>query len=205
MLALAVVSVLTLLPATPAPNAPAPPSLAGEWVLNKDLSDDRSAAPDGERSPVGETGRHGGGGGHGRGGGRGGFGGGGFGGGGRGGPAMDPEQAQRMREALREELQAPERLTITESGTTIVMTSGDGRTTRLSIDGKKIKDETTKIERRTRWDGDKLTSEVNGLGRGKITETYRVDPEQKQLHVTIAIENQQRPVTINRLYDLQAR
>ena len=45
-----------------------------------------------------------------------------------------------------------------------MLTGADGRTTRLSPDGKKIKDENTKIERKTKWDGGKLVSEINGLG-----------------------------------------
>jgi hypothetical protein len=150
-------------------------SLTGAWTLNKDLSDKPPSA--GDNGEGREAHRDGGsGGGH-----RGGFGGGGFGGGGGGaGRATDgrsPEDVQRMRNALRDELQAPEHLTITETGATVIMTAGDGRTTRLSTDGKKIKDESTNVERRTKRDGGKLVSEVTGLGKGKITETYSVDDE----------------------------
>ena len=114
--------------------------------------------------------------------------GGGFGaaGGGGGADGRKPEDVQRMRNALRDEMQAPEHLIITQSDATVIMTAGDGRTTRLSTDGRKIKDESTKVERKTKWDGGKLVSEINGLGRGKITETYSVDAERKQLHVTPA-------------------
>jgi hypothetical protein len=109
-----------------------------------------------------------------------------------------------MRNALRDEMQAPEHLIITQSDTTVIMTAGDGRTTRLSSDGKKIKDESTKIERKTVWDGGKLVSEINGLGRNKITETYSVDSEHKQLHVTLAIDNQGK-TTVKRVYDADPR
>ena len=97
------------------------------------------------------------------------------GGSGRGGSAMSPEDAQRMRDAMRDVLNAPDRLTIVDTGTMILMTASDGRVTRLSPDGKKIKDDNTKIERKTRWDDGKLVSEIKGLGRGTITETYSVD------------------------------
>ena len=123
--------------------------------------------------------------------------GGGFGGGGARG---NQEDAQRMRNALRDEMQAPEHLIITQSDATVIMTAGDGRTTRLSTDGRKIKDESTKVERKTKWDGGKLVSEINGLGQGKITETYTVD-EKKQLHVSLEIDGSQRKTTVNRVYD----
>ena len=131
---------------------------------------------------------------------------GGFGGGGR--PRhrrAEPADVQRQRNALRDELQPPEHLTITETGATVIMTAGDGRTTRLSVDGKKIKDESTNVERRTKRDGGKLVSEITGLGNGKITETYSVDDEHKQLHVTLEIEGSQRKATTNRVYDADPR
>ena len=181
----------------------AAPSLAGGWTLNKDLSDQPQGRSDGEGRDSGQNGRRGGGFGGGRRRGGGGFGGGGFGNGG-GAEGRTPEDAQRMRNALRDEMQAPEHLIITQSDATVIMTAGDGRTTRLSTDGKKIKDESTKIERKTVWDGGKLVSEINGLGRNKITETYSVDAEHKQLHVTLAIDNQGK-TTVKRVYDADPR
>ena len=106
-----------------------------------------------------------------------------------------------MRTALRDEMQAPGHLTITQSGTTVIITAGDGRTTRLSTDGRKIKDESTGIERKTAWDAGKLVSEIKGLGQGKITETYSVDAERQQLHVMLQVDAPQRKATINRVYD----
>jgi len=110
-------------------DAVPPPSLVGAWTLNKDLSDkppDRAGGEGREGGQRGAGGR-GGGGGHRRGGG---FGGGGFGGGGAG-QAKTPEDMVRMRNALRDELQAPEHLTITQTDTTVIMTAGDGRTMQL--------------------------------------------------------------------------
>jgi len=70
-----------------------------------------------------------------------------------------------------------------------------------------VKDENTKVERKTKWDAGKLVSEVNGLGRGKITETYAVDPEHKELIVTLTMENQQsgHPATQKRVYIADAK
>ena len=178
-------------------------SIVGAWTLNKDLSDhppDREAGRQG-----GQGGRHGGG--YGRGGG-GGYGRGGFGrggGGNGGGTATSPEDMARMRDALRDIMNPPDRLTITQAEHMVIMTTGDGRTTRLSADGKTVKDESTKIERKTKWDGGKLVSEISHVGPGKITETYSADPEHHQLHVAIQVESSRQPMTMNRVYDADAR
>ena len=82
-----------------------------------------------------------------------------------------------------------------------LLTGADGRTTRLSPDGKKIKDENTKVERKTKWDGGKLVSEINGLGSGKMTQTFAVDPEGKQLRITVVMEGRGQPRTITQVYD----
>jgi hypothetical protein len=188
---------------TPAAPASIAPSLTGAWTLNKDLSD---KPPSGGEGREGREGQHrGGGSGGGHRGGGGGFGGGGFGGAGRATDGRNPEDVQRQRNALRDEMQPPDHLTITETGPTVIMTAGDGRTTRLSVDGKKIKDESTNVERRTKRDGGKLVSEITGLGNGKITETYSVDDEHKQLHVTLEIEGQRGKATTNRIYDADPR
>jgi hypothetical protein len=180
---------------------PPPPSLVGAWTLNKDLSDQPQGQSGGGDRQGGQTGQRGGGGGGRR---RGGFGGGfGGGGGGTGGgnPEGNPEDVQRKRNALRDEMQAPDHLTLTQSETTVIITAGDGRTTRLSPDGRKIKDESTGVERRTKWDAGKLVSEISGLGSGKITETYRIDAEHRQLRVTLEIDGPQRKATLTRVYD----
>ena len=191
-------------------QAPAPASIAGGWTRNPDLSD----APS-ERGQQGDengqgSGRNRGGGGGRRGGG-GGFGGGGFGRGGmgRGGsgtPPMNPDEMARMREAMRDITNPSDHLVITQTESMIVMTAADGRTTRMSPDGKKIKDENTKIERKTKWDGGKLVSEISGLGQGKITQSFAIDPEHKQLRVTVLMEGGRgQPRTITQVYDADSK
>ena len=193
-------------PYAQAPATAAQPSLVGAWTLNKDLSDKPQGRSGGEGGDDGQSARRAGGGGGGRRrGGGGGFGGGGFGGGGGAAAGGNQEDAQRRRNALRDEREAPDHLIITQSATTVILTSGDGRTTRLSTDGKKIKDESTKVERKTSWDGGKLVSEIEGLGRSKIAETYTVDAEKKQLHVSLAIDGPQGKTTVNRVYDADPR
>jgi hypothetical protein len=186
--------------------------LTGAWTLNKELSDqppDRSGGQEG-------AGRRGGNGGGGRGGGghHGGFSGGGFGGGGTGrGPEMDKDEMARKREAMRDILVPPDHLTIVQTDSMIVLTGGDGRTTRLSPDGKKVKDENTHLERKTKWDGAKLVSEISGLGNGKIMQTLALDAEHHQLRITAEMENQggssgsgqAKTRTITHVYDADAR
>ncbi len=183
-------------------------ALTGAWTLNKDLSDqpmDRSER--GGRD--GERGRRGGGGfGGGRGGGRGGFGGGGMGRGGGDRGATNREDMARLRDAMRDITEPSDHLTITETESMIVITAGDGRTTRLSPDGKKIKDDNTKIERKTKRDGDKLVSEIGGLPFGKITQTFSVDPEHRQLRIALQMEGVGRsgqPHTVTYVYDADAK
>jgi hypothetical protein len=186
-------------------------SLVGAWTANRELSD--APPQEGDTADRGTDDRRG----SRRGGG--GFGGGGFGGGGRrgggrggggsrggdDGRAGDPDQTARVRAAMRDIMNPPEHLTIVQSDTMIIVTGPDGRTTRLSADGKKIKDDATKIERKTKWDGGKLVSEISGLAGTKITESYTVDPERHQLHLTVQSDNQRRPTTIHRVYDADNR
>jgi hypothetical protein len=164
-----------------------PTSIVGAWTLDKEKSDN---PPDpGERGNPEGRGRRGGGGPGGFGGGGfGGRGGGGFGrGGGGGGGAVDPKAMERRRQALRDILDAPERMTITRSESMVIVTAGDGRTTRLATDGSKVKDDSTGIERKTHWDGDRLISEISGSA-GKITETYALDAASHELVVTLELQ-----------------
>jgi hypothetical protein len=185
------------------------PSLAGGWTLNHDLSDRPTTGGDERRGGDREPGSGGGGygGGMGRGGGR-------RGGMGRGGgtgqsqPAGNPEEMARIREAMRDITMPPDHLIITQTESMVVLTAADGRTTRLSPDGKKVKDDNTKVERKTKWDGGKLVSEINGLGPGKMTQTFSVDPDNHQLRVVVLMEGGGRssqPRTITNVYDSDIR
>jgi hypothetical protein len=192
------------------------PSLAGAWTRNADLSDAPttrgSGGDDGGQGRGGGNGDGSGGRRRGGGGGGGGFGGGSFGRGGgmgRGGgaAAANPEEMARMRDAMRDVINPSDHLIIVQTDSMVVVTGADGRTTRLAPDGKKVKDENTKVERKTRWDGGKLVSEISGLGSGKMTQTFAVDPEGKQLRMTVLIERGRsgQPQTLTQVYDIDAR
>lgn len=193
----------------PSPPQPSTPSIQGVWVLNHDLTDKPPAPGDarpGDGGRAGGGGRRGGfGGGGGGGGRRGGFGGGGFGGGGGGGGGRggDPDLNARQQEAMRDVMTPPERLTIVQTDSTIIITSGEGRTTRLSPNDKKIKEENTGIDRKTSWQGDRLVSEVNGIGSGTIVGTYSLDPDRHQLRIMMQLpkRNGQTPAPLARVYD----
>jgi hypothetical protein len=184
-------------------------SIVGAWTLNKDLSDQVGNGDQGGSGGGGSNRGGGSGGGYGRGGGGGGghHGGGGMGrgGGGNSVQAMDPDQAARMRDAMRDLTSSSQHLTITKTDSLVLITGADGRTTRLSPDGKKIKDDNTKIERKTKWDGDKLVSEINGIGKGKATQSFVVDPETHQLRIAVVMDNGNgQPRTITHVYDFDA-
>jgi hypothetical protein len=183
---------------------PAKTSLAGAWTLNKDLSDQPPRRGDDVGAERGRrAGGRGSGGGGGRGMGRGGLGGGRMGGGGAGRGGMDPENMARMRQAMRDVTEPSDHLTITETESMVVLTDKDGRTTRLSTDGKKVKDENTKIERKTRWEAGKLVSEISGASPRKVTQTFAVEPDARQLRIVVNIEGSrgEQPRTITHVYD----
>jgi len=186
-------------------QTPAPPTISGAWTLNKELSDapPRSDRGGDDGPARGDGARRGGSGG---GGGRGGFGGRGMGGGGGrmgNAPPANPEETARKRDAVRDIMEPSDRLTIVQTESMVLVTGADGRTTRLSPDGKKIKDDNTGVERKTKWDGGKLVSEIGGLGPGKMTQTFAVDPESHQLRVSVQMEGgrSRQPRTIAHVYD----
>jgi len=97
-------------------------------------------------------------------------------------------------------------LTITQTDAMVVLTDQDGRTTRLSPDGKKIKDENTRIERKSKWDGGKLISEISGAGQGKITQTFSMDTEARRLRIVVQSEGRDHQQhSVAHVYDADAR
>jgi hypothetical protein len=177
--------------------------IEGAWTLNRELSDAPPSMSGRGESHEGHQGGYGGHGGRGMGHG-GGMGGHGMGGGGT---SMDPEQAARIREALHDIVVPPDSLTIVQTDSTVVLTAPDGRTTRLSPDGKKVTDENTKLERKTKWDGGKLVSEISGARSGKITQTFVADPDTRQLRMTVVMETRdsKEPRSMTYVYDAATR
>ena len=116
------------------------------------------------------------------------------------------EQIALQREALRDITDPPAHLIIVVTNTIVILTGPDGRTTRLSPDGKKIKDDNTKVERKTRWTAGKLITEIEGLGP-TITQTYALDMDRRQLRLTaeVAASRPNEARTVTHIYDADAR
>ena len=110
-----------------------------------------------------------------------------------------------MRAEMRSLLEAPARITITETESMVIITTGEGRTLRLATDSKKVKDESTGIERKTHWEAGKLVTEISGAGPAKITETYVVDAETGRLSRTVVVDGRDngRP-PMHQVYDRES-
>lgn len=100
----------------------------------------------------------------------------------------------------------PKMLRIEQNEQQISITDDTGRTQILYPDGKKHKEQdsgqkTTEIK--THWDGERLVAESKMGHSGKLTETYELSPDGKQLDVTSRLDNSHlaAPLTIRRVYD----
>jgi hypothetical protein len=172
--------------------------LSGRWRFDPDQSDDarkkvQEAAAG--RHPGG-SGWGGGGGGH-RGGGYGGGGhGGGYGGGRGGSRAGGMEGGGRGRpsgdsqESMRSYLDAPAELVITETEAEIAILEKDGRLRALHPDGQMYRDDSGS-EIKTRWDKDKerLIVETKRERGPKLTETFSLAGEKRQLVVNLLLDS----------------
>lgn len=168
-------------------------NLSGHWRLDKEKSDDpRTKVQEGTRG-----GRPGGMGGPGMGGP--GMGGGPPGGGRGPGDRPDPE-AMKQREAALAELtiehEDPE-LTITDANEQRRFLYTDGRETRRDSENGQS------LEVKSRWKDGRVVVETSG-GRGKVTETYRLGAEGRELIVETRVEGRgEMPgFSLRRVYDL---
>jgi hypothetical protein len=198
------------------PTADTQPSLTGTWKLNRDESDDpreklRSAMQDREQNgSTGGMGRHGGmgggmGGGIGMGipGAGGGMGGGmGHPGGQRGGSSGSDEQHARLRDVVR----APDQVSIAQKGPEIDLTDTDNHVRKLFTDGRKLekpKNDSTETQIKAHWDHETLVTEEKGPNGAKISHSYEITNEGKQLADTLTLETKQlnTPIIIRSVYD----
>jgi hypothetical protein len=201
-------------PASPAPEtSQGPPALSGRWKLNRDESDDpreklRSAMQD--RDQNGGMGRHGGMGGGGvtmgipgiggmgRSGGPGGPGG----GQGRGPGAGSEEQRGRLRDLV----EAPDQLKVAQNGPETDMTDSEGRVRSLFTDGRKVekpKKDSTQTQVKAHWDHATLITEEKGPSGEKISHSYEITGDGKQLADTLTLESKKlnTPIIVRSVYD----
>jgi hypothetical protein len=205
------------------------PRLSGKWTYNASQSDNaKQKIQDAEQnSQVSQRSSGGGGypgsgggypgtdypgGGGGVGMGRGGIGMGGMGGMGRGGmgrggrPAQDSGLNTEDLDTLGTD---PKSLTIDQNEKQISVTDDADHTENLYPDGKKHKGDDTSGDKtgiKTRWNGDRLVSESKLGHSGKLTETYELSPDGKQLYVTSELDSSHlgSPLVIRRVYDSSA-
>ncbi len=122
-------------------------------------------------------------------------------------PSGGASQGGGMAGADLEELAAdPKILRIEQNEQQVSIAADAGRTKTLYPDGKKHKEQgsgekTTAIK--THWDGERLVAESKMGHSGKLTETYELSPDGKQLYVTSRLDGPHlaAPLTIRRVYD----
>ena len=214
-----------LLCLAPAGRAQNKKQLSGHWSFNSDQSDDAdqkvqaaqqssktraSTMDDGTYPTPGGTYPAGGGGmgGMGR------VGVGGIGGmGGMGGPMGRPSHQQNRAEAVSSEewdrlAENPKYLRINQRSDQVVMTDDQNRAVTYYPDGKKHEDKNEdgrKISTKASWEGDSLIAE-NKLPHGeKMTRTFRVSDDGKQLTIVTRFDapTLNAPLSIRRVYDLE--
>jgi hypothetical protein len=104
---------------------------------------------------------------------------------------------------MRSSLEAPTELMITQTEKEIAVLDKDGRLRALHPDGRKYKDDSG-AEIQTRWEKDHLIVETRPAHGPKMTETFSVAGEKRQLMVTLHFESQRLgPITVKRVYDPQ--
>jgi hypothetical protein len=198
------------------------PKLSGRWQFNKDQSDDsqqkisdaqssqRSNTNSGGSYPGGGTGGGYPGGGGGWPGGGGGWPGGGMGRGGMG--RRGGQQGNRGSTVSAEDWdrlgQNPKFLLIDQKSDQLVVTDDSDHAQNFYLDGKKHddKDENGKkvSTTKTEWQGNTLVAETKLDHGTKLTRSFRLSEDGKQLTVVSRLENSslQGPVTIQRVYDV---
>jgi hypothetical protein len=204
--------------------------LTGHWNFNQDQSDDaqvkvqdaqqsskiQQSTPTGGGYPGGGGGYPGGGGGYPGGGGGypggGGMGRGGMGGMGGGGMGRGGRQATQNRSGVSEEewdrLAAnPKYLRIDQRSDQVVIIDDSDRAQTFYPDGKKHDDkdaEGKKFSTKAEWDGGSFIAETKLPHSEKITQTFRLSDDRKQLYLTTRFEDPSLagPLSIRRVYDV---
>ena len=184
-------------PQEPTPLPPPRQSILGAWKLNRDESDDmRKRSQDSRGSGGGGYGGRRGGGGW--------PGGGGYGGhrGGTGGGESDQER-QKMHELL----SPPMTMTFSMTGAEVDVMDDHDRKRAFMTDGRKLqksKDDNYQ-EIAAKWDGSRLVTEEKSPRGGKMSRTYELSPDGRQLYENLRIESSgrdNRSLDVHYVYDI---
>jgi hypothetical protein len=102
----------------------------------------------------------------------------------------DREEMPRARGLAQDLTTAADRLTIVLDGTRVIITTDDGRSVKLQTDGKEEERLTGDgvIKSKTRWNSEQLVSEDKIQDGPKVTRTYTVSSDLRQLIVTQKID-----------------
>ncbi len=176
-------------------NAVPGAAVAGAWRLNRDLSTKAPQGMPGFGDDAGGRGRGAGGGPPG--GGMGGPPGGRMGGpqgGGMGGPPSE-EEMKRMRDIFREASESPEQIVIAPGHGVVTITDSNGLVRKFATNYKTEKHQTAAgvVETKTKWEGAALVIETSAGSGLKVTRSYRLTPEGRQLMVEVKIESSNFP------------
>ena len=163
--------------AKPREVPPLPPprqSILGAWTLNRDESDDLRKSRDAGDTERGGYGRRGGGGGYpGR---RGGYGGG-----------ESDDERQKMRELL----SPPTTMTLSMTGAEVDLMDDHDRKRAFMTDGRKLQKskDYRYQEIAAKWDGNRLVTDEKGPRGGKMSRTFELSPDGRQLYENLHIES----------------
>jgi hypothetical protein len=106
------------------------------------------------------------------------------------GRGIDPEKLKAARALIEELMTPPAMLTIGDADGAVTFTESDGRTRTYKTDNRKEKHQVTNatVETRTRWEEGSLVIETE-LDEGlKVTQTYSVGADPRQLTVLTKLE-----------------
>jgi hypothetical protein len=193
----AIAAALTVVVASAPLGGATQPDLTGTWVLNKDRSDTVEDRDRGKPKP-GILGSGPGMGGNGP------MGGAGVSGPLMGGRGVDPVLAERMRALASLAFDMPDELTVTSENDGLRFVGDDGHATRLTPDGSKRNeiDRTLPVERRTKWDKDRLVTEVKAKGGGgEVKHVYTRQGDRLLVEATFDGEVAARTEKLKFVYD----
>jgi hypothetical protein len=177
-------------------DTPSRDALMGTWVLDEESSsmphgggtpgDAGGPGAPGGRPPGGAPGMGGPGGGRS--------------GPGRGGPGGEgsrpsPEEMKRIRDLMRELMEAPARLTMALDGEAVAFVDEDGRVRKYVANGRAEKHQLTAgtVQTKTRWDGPSLVIEMEAREGFKVKRTFALEPGTGRLAVTTVMEGSRAP------------
>jgi hypothetical protein len=118
----------------------------------------------------------------------------------RGGSTVSSEDWDRLAEN-------PKFLRVDQRSDQVVVTDDSDHAQTFYPDGKKHDDKDAngkKVTTKTEWQGDTLLAETKLSHSSKLTQSFRLSDDGKQLYVTSRLENSslRAPVSVRRVYDL---